>query len=334
MKLFQKLNYYFGDKYNDLIDKRIFAITGDITEIGFGLNQEEILNLSNLIDIVINTAANVSHYGNYNDFYNTNVKSVKNMIDFCLSFKKKLYHISTTSVSGKKLDKTFPQNKNIRKYEFNESCLYVGQVLENVYTRSKFEAESFVLDAISKGLDGYILRLGNLMPRYKDGIFQENISANAFVNRMIAFIKLGAIPEYILKESLEFTPIDYAAKAIYRIMTHVNRTNRVFHIYNQKYVSTKKIIKATKKLDYKIKVVSEKEFKKMIRKILKNEDAENILENLINDLDNDLHLDYKIDIIIKSRFSTNYLRRVFFKWPRISEKYIIRLLRLIDKNEN
>ena len=50
LKLQQKLHYYFDTKYDNLIGKRIFAITGDITKPGFGLDQEKLLDLSNNID--------------------------------------------------------------------------------------------------------------------------------------------------------------------------------------------------------------------------------------------------------------------------------------------
>ena len=103
-KLLQKLNYYFGDKYNKLLGTRIIAITGDITKTGLGLNQEELLSLANNVNTVINTAAKVSHFGNYPEFHNANVKSVQNLIDFCKSFNKKLYHISTISISGNALE--------------------------------------------------------------------------------------------------------------------------------------------------------------------------------------------------------------------------------------
>ena len=333
MKLYQKLNYYFKDKYNDLLDKRIIAVTGDITDVGFGLNQEELIGIANEIDVVINTAANVSHYGNYNDFYNTNVKSVKNIIDFCKSFKKKLYHISTMSVSGRKLDKSYPKNKKSDKKEFRESSLYIGQVLDNVYVRSKFEAESYILDAISRGLDGYILRMGNLMPRYRDGVFQENIDDNSFINKTISFINLQEIPDYVVNESLEYTPIDYAAKAVIKLVTHYNLNNRIFHIYDPKYVPIRKLLKIARRHNCNIKVTPEKIFKERVKEILDKEDEEDLLKSLINDLDNDLHLDYKTDIILKSEFSNNYLRKTFFRWPRISEKYIIRLLQLINNKE-
>jgi len=158
-KLHQKLNYYFGNKYDKLIGKRIFALTGDICKTGFGLNQEDLSTISNDVDVVINTAARVAHYGNYYEFYNINVKSVQYAVDFCKSFNKKLYHISTLSVSGEAFDTSNANNKQNATTLFRENNLYIGQSLENVYVRSKFEAECLVLDSIIDGLDAYILRV-------------------------------------------------------------------------------------------------------------------------------------------------------------------------------
>ena len=330
-KLYQKLYYYFGDKYTHLIDKRIFVLTGTISEVGFGLNQADILNLANSIDVVINCAANVSHYGNYNDFYNTNVRSVKYMIDFCKSFKKKLYHVSTTSVSGMKLDLSYPSYKNNTTINFDESCLYVGQITQNVYVRSKFEAENFMLQAIGEGLDGYILRIGNLMPRAKDGVFQENILDNAFVGEIASFVRIGAIPDYILNEKIEFTPVDCAAKAIVKLITHPTKINRIFHVYNHNTITIERLFKIAKKMNHPLKVMSEKEFTDTIKKILDSDDSEIILNNLLNIFDKDLHLDYKFDIILKSNFTIKYLRKLFFRWPRLSTKYLIKFIDLLRK---
>ncbi len=330
-KLYQKLNYYFGNKYDKFIDKKIFVLTGDITKPGFGLNQDDLLQLANSVDVVINSAANVSHYGNYNDFYNTNVKSVKNIIDFCKSFNKKLYHISTTSVSGTKLDTSFPMLNKQDIIKFDESCLYVGQNLDNMYIHSKFEAESLILDAISKRLDGYILRMGNLMPRFKDGVFQENISSNAFINRILSFIKLGVVPDYILDEPIELTPVDYAAKSIYKLVINSNITNRVFHLYNHKYINTSKIVNISKKCNFNIEILSEDKFKEKINGILNSKQSDDLLSNLLKDFDNDLHLDYKNDIILTSNFTIRYLRKTFFRWPKISNRYLIRFLKLIRR---
>ena len=332
-KLHQKLNYYFGNKYDDLIDRRIFAIAGNITEPGFGLKQEELLDLANSIDVVINSAAIVAHYGNYADFYNSNVKSVKYISDFCKSFNKKLYHISTTGISGTKIDLSYPTCKKRVNNTFDESCLYIGQVLDNVYTHTKFEAEQCVLEAICSGLDGYILRMGNLMPRYSDGVFQENVSDNAFVTRLSSFVKMGIIPEYLLDQSLEFTPVDYAAKSIYTIICNPCRINKIFHLYNHKTISIKMYLNLLKSCGYNIKVLSDTLFKEKIRQMLQDDNSKFLLKNLINELNKDLQLDYKTDIIIKSSFTIKYLKKLQFQWPRISKKYLKKFIQLLKKVE-
>ena len=73
----------------------------------------------------------------------------------------------------------------------------------------------------------------------------------------------------------------------------------------------------------------ENEFKNKINEILNNEDKKILLKDLINDFDKNLHLNYKSDIVIKSKFTTRYLRKTHFKWPGISNKYLINFINLI-----
>ena len=335
-KLRQKLNYYFGDKYDELIGKRIFAVTGNISKPGFGLSEKDLLNLVDNIDLVINSAANVAHYGNYSKFYDTNVKSVKYIVDFCKSFNKKLYHISTISVTGLNLDSSYLMYKKKRWHKrkeivFDEGYLYVGQIIDNVYARSKFEAEHYILNAISTGLDGYLLRMGHLMPRSKDGVFQENILDNDLINMIVSFVKIGALPDYLLKYPLEFTPVDIASNAIYKLVTHPTNTNRIFHLYNHNTFYASKLLKKLNHYNYDISVLEEDKFINKIKKILQDEESKKILKNLLNNFDDELHLNYTNDIILKSSFSIKYLRRIGFRWHKISNKYLIRLIDLLRK---
>ena len=330
-KLHQKLNYYFGNKYDKLLGKRIFAVTGDICSSGFGLSQEDLLELANNVNIVINTAARVAHYGNYSEFYNANVKSVKNIIDFCKSFNKKFYHVSTLSVSGNAFDTaSMSQSMSTTTY-FRETNLFIGQTLENVYVRSKFEAECLVLDSMLDGIDAYILRVGNLMPRFKDGTFQENIVDNAFINRISSFIKLGAIPNYIEDEYLEFTPVDTISDAIIKLMTHPNDNFRIFHLFNHNHVYINEAMKYFKLLNSNLKILTEQEFKKLIKSTLNTKNKKEILNSLINDMDSNLHLLYKTDIIIKSENTIKYLSKIGFSWPKISNKYMMKFLDILRR---
>ena len=328
-KITQKLNYYFGEKYNDLINKRLIIINGDISKPNFGLQKDELLKLTNNIDLVINSAANVAHFGIYDNFYNTNVQSVKYIVDFCEEFSKKFYQISTTGVSGKKINPNY--NKEKCKAEFYESSLFVGQFLDNVYTYTKFEAETIVLDAIAHNVDAYILRLGNLMPRISDSVFQENIKENAFVTKIKAFMELGIIPEYLLNIPLEFTPVDVAAQAIYKIITNPSEQNRIFHVYNHNNITLEQYLDIIKNFGYNIKIVSEAVFKENILKILQDEDRKINLQNIASDLDNNYHLNYNSDITLNSDFTIKYLKKCKFNWPRISKEYLINFIKLIRK---
>lgn len=323
-KLLQKLNYYFGNKYDDLINDRIFAVPGELSENNFNMTQEELDKLFGYVDVVINSAANVAHYGNYNDFYNANVQTTKNIIYFCKKYNKKLYHISTTGVSGIELDLSYLRNKKDKKsiIKFDENSLYIGQVLNNVYARSKFEAESNILSAINDGLDAYILRMGNLMPRYSDGVFQENILNNAFITKFATFVKIGIIPSYMLKHPLNFTPVDYAANAIYKLITNPTNINRVFHILNNKNIYTEKYLRSLKASNINIKVLSEGKFIDKINDLINDDKLKNSLNNIINDFDNHLHLTYTSDIITISKFTAKYLKKIDFRWPKITMEYL------------
>ena len=325
-KLINKLHYYFGKKYDKDIDNRIIVIQGEISEDGFGLKKEELIKLGNSIDIIVNSAAKVSHYGNYNEFYNVNVKSVEKIIDFAKTFDKKIFHISTLSVSGNAfVDQYYMKQKFNKDINFYEDSFFIGQNLENVYIRSKFEAERKILDAILDGLDAYILRVGNLMPRLLDGKFQENIDENAYISRLKTFVKIGCIPEYLKDGYLEFTPIDCTAQAINKIIKCTQKENRIYHVYNNKHIYIEEILKNTKKID----VIDNIQFKQRIKEILKSSDS-NILNTLLNDLDKDLNLNYNSNIKLKSEHSIKLLRLYGFEWPKIGSNYINYILKLIE----
>lgn len=327
-KLFNKLHYYFGDKYDKEIDNRIFVIEGDICDIGFGLNQESLFKLINSINTIVNSAAKVSHYGTYQDFYNINVKSVENIINIAKTFNKRLYHVSTLSVSGNSYaDQYYSEQQFEQDINFAEDKFYIGQSLENVYIRSKFESEKLILEAILDGIDAYILRVGNLMPRFSDGKFQENYMDNAYINRIQSLINIGCIPTDLTDAYLEFTPIDYTANAILKIIQFSNKFNRIFHIFNSNLVFMRNLLPILEKFDVNFKVVENEEFKKIIKNILHGKNS-NILNTLINDFDKDMNLSYEHKIKIDSNFTINYLKLCGFEWPKINSKYLKNILNL------
>ena len=333
-KLLNKMHYYFGEKYDKYLGDRIRVLQGDITKDGFGLQQKELFELGNEVTTIINSAAKVSHYGNYLEFYNTNVKSVEKLIDFANIFKCKIYHISTLSISGNSLvDQYYMEQKFKEEVEFCENNFYIEQDLENVYVKTKFEAERKMLEAIKDGTDGYILRMGNLMPRLSDGKFQDNIGDNAYINRLKALLKIGAVPKYLINGYLEFTPIDSSSEAIVKIIEHTNSQNRIYHLFNSNHVTISKFLEIIKKLGTDIEIIDNEEFKEKLKKLIKSANSE-IVNVLINDMDKDLNLHYESNVKLNSEHTKKLLNLYGFKWPKIDEKYIEIILNLVKGETN
>lgn len=331
IKLLEKLHYYFGNKYDSLIDKRIFVIKSDIVSENLGLSSKNLNNLADNVDTVINCAAKVSHYGSYSSFYDINVKAVNNLMNFCMKYNKKFYHVSTLSVSGNSFVDQYKEEQNFtHDINYNENNFYIGQSLNNVYIRTKFEAEKNIFDYISKGLDAYILRVGNLMPRYQDGKFQQNSRENAYLNRLLAFLQIGAIPDTLLDGYLEFTPIDCTADSIVDLITHPSNKNRVFHLFNDNHIKITEFLHLLKLNNCVIDVISENDFKATIKNILNDNSRKSILNNLINDFDKGLNLSYTTNIILKSDTTKKYLKSIGFSWPNIDSSYVQKIINCIE----
>ena len=100
---------------------------------------------------------------------------------------------------------------------FSQKTLYIGQNITNEYIRTKFLAERAVLEAVSEGLDGKVVRVGNLMSRNSDGEFQINFITNGFLRSLRGYTAVGKFPMGGMHEAAEFSPIDSTALAVLRL---------------------------------------------------------------------------------------------------------------------
>ena len=315
------INYYFGDKYNKLFDKRIIVVDGDITKKDLGLDSNCYKNIVKHISCVLNSAALVKHYGNINDFNNINIHGTKNVIDFCMKNNKKLYHISTISVSG--LTKYNIQKNNT--CFFKETNLYINQNLNNAYIYTKFQAEISILEAIEQGLNATILRLGNISNRYSDGKFQINFSDNAYLNRMKSFISMEMIPDNFINHAIDFSPVDFCADAIVKIVFSKNNFT-VFHIFNTNLISFANIVSFLNDLNYNIYFTSDTLFKQRLLSMLDNKNEKKKISGIIPDLDSNKNLNLIFDVVPNADFSIKFLEKLNFSWPIIDINYFSQLV--------
>ncbi len=332
-KLLDKLHFYFGNKYDNIVGDRIIIVNGDISQNNFGLSNDVLEELSKNITTVINSAAKVSHYGDYSSFKNINVIGTQNVIDFCKNFNKKLYQISTLSISGNAFATGSYINQNFTDdVIFKENNFFINQSLNNVYVRSKFEAEKLVLEAINNGVDAYILRIGNLMARFSDGKFQINVQENAYVNRLLTFMKIKIIPDYLLNGYAEFTPVDSCSQAILKILEHPSTKNRIFHLFNHNHVDITVLLDVFSKFET-IDILPNEEFTKRIDKLLSLPNSNELLAGILSDFDANRNLKYESNIKLNSDFTIRYLEKANFKWPKITNDYLIRFIKILLKED-
>ncbi len=319
-RLQELLKFYFGNQYEN--SDRIKVICADLQKDKFGLPETEYNDLLDKIDTVINCAASVKHYGSYKYFYEANVETTKKLIKFCKLSNAKLIHTSTLSVSGNSFGDDFDGVVSENELHFYENTLYIGQPLENVYARSKFEAEKVVLDAMADGLQANIMRMGNLTNRLSDGKFQKNYESNAFLQRVKAVLELKVFPEYLMKLYAEFTPIDKAANAVMTIARHFNTEQNVFHINSIKVLYFDKLLKIFNDLGFKMKTVDGETFTNALRATAKQTGLEHIFETFINDMDENDQLNYDSNIRIENDFTVEYLKALGFEWADIDFEYM------------
>lgn len=325
-RLRKKLQFYFNEKYDDLIDDRIIVLDGDITLDNFGLSDTDYKNLGKNINTAINSAAIVKHYGKKQYFENINVNGTNNIINFCKKYNKKLLHCSTLS-----LMRDLSKNKKDNQLKvFSEKDFYFDQNLNNLYINSKFKAEELVYNAILDGLNACCLRIGNLSNRYSDGVFQENIEENAILAKLKSFLSIGYIPDYLLNVTFDFTPVDICSKAIIKI-ANTKIENSTFHIINNNIISMNMLISILNDLSYNIQPVPEEEFIKVFEKIRRDNNKQDLLIGIMQDWIRDKSFKYNYSVIFNSDFTNKYLSSIGFSWPIIDKLYFSKYFNYLEK---
>lgn len=314
-RLSKILKYYFGDKYDSEINKRIIPIVGDIEKEGLSYD------MPTDVQTVIHTAASVKHYGSYEYFYKVNTEGTKHVVEYAQKIKAKFIHISTLSVSGNSMADDFTIYRSNKEKNFNETSFYIGQSLDNVYIRSKFEAERKVYDAMLNGLDAKIIRVGNLTNRVCDYKFQPNYESNALLTRIKAILEFGLFPEYLMSLYTEFSPIDKTAEGIVKIAQYANR-QCVFHLNSNKVIYFDRFLEIANKLGISMKVVNGGEFNKALQETAKQDSTEYIYEAFQNDIDEQGYLVYDSNIHIENNFTLCFLKKVGFEWNETDIRYI------------
>lgn len=317
-RLSDTLRYYFGDVYENMIDERIIPLAGDIVDENIFSDKSP----KEAPDFVIHAAATVKHYGKYEYFHRVNTLGTKHVAEYAKSVGTNFIVISTISVSGNSFADAFDTEVAEDERYFSERSLYQGQSLENVYVRSKFEAECAVLDLMLDGLNANIIRVGNLTNRASDFKFQPNAAENAFLSRVRAALDFGCLPDYLMPLYMEFSPVDDTARAVVSIAKHFNTEQTVFHVNSDRRLYFSRLVEILHELDVPMEVVDGDTFARRLKEKMNGKQAY-IYEAFINDLDRDGKLVYDSNIHIENAFTLEYLRCFGFSWTEIDREYLV-----------
>ena len=302
-------NYYFKRDLSEF-EERIHVIEGDVT------SYDDFNKLSyHEIDTVINSAANVKHYAQGSELNDINVGGTVNALKFAKAKNARFVQISTGSVAGERVDDVPPEETKL--YETN---LFINQVIDNKYAESKFLAERKVLEAaVADDLDVKIMRVGNLMARSYDSLFQRNYDTNAFVNNLKSFVTIGKMLEYFARFEVEFSAIDITAKSIVAL-AKTPRECCIFHPFSNNNVLYRDVVNVFNQLDLNIELTDEESFNEALDGALKDESKQKGIFGLVTRLNNSDVKQKPIEV--DNEYTLKALSQLGITWPEITEKYM------------
>ena len=314
-RLIDLFDYYFEEDLTDLIGSRIILSEGDITKLDDFKKLEKYP-----IDTLINCAAIVKHYTSDDYIFKVNVDGVINGIRYAQANNVRYVQVSTMSVLS------YPQDiEYARDVQLDERTLYYRQDLTNKYVNSKFLAERMLLEAAVNGLDVKIVRVGNLMGRYRDGMFQKNYDTNAFLANIKSIKNIQAIPTSMYNEAEEMSPIDCTAKAIIALAKTPSKC-RVFNCQNKNELHNSDIIDVLNSMGYDIREVSDNEFIEICRKNM-DESIQGLITSDMNIGEEEFYDDEtNYEYVLRTDQTVEILESLGFNWPKPDVYYLTRAM--------
>lgn len=318
-RLRHKLSFYFGKDFPGPQTHRLEILKGDLREDKLGMDPAQYEPLVEIVDLVVHPAANVKHYGLYEELYKDNVKGTQQLLELALTGKNKdFYHISTPDVGRGRVpgkDYTF----------FTEYCHDLGQTSDNIYFRTKFEAEKKVLSYRTKGLNASIIRVGNLVSHSETGKFQENIEDDYFYSIVKGIISAGILTDTMEKKQYDMSFINYAAEAVALLITRDPRPNETYHVCNPNFLNMKDMKVFLKETGIELRKVKENQLQDYLSELEGKRNPAQSIERA------KLHagiLEERVEtpMITKEDRTVRTLRALGFEWPKVNKIHIKKMI--------
>ncbi|KNY28148.1 non-ribosomal peptide synthetase [Pseudobacteroides cellulosolvens] len=316
-RFIKSVDGYLGEGFFANYKSRIFIILADLTKPYLNMSEETYNYYAGIINCIINCAANVKHFGLYEDFEEVNVHGVERLIEFAnKGLKKDIHYISTNGLSM--YNTQDPSNAL-----YTEDDIDIGQEYDNFYLQTKFEAEKILVRARESGLNANIYRIGVLVFDSNNGKFQRNITENAFYNNLKSYIELGMVPDTTF-EKLEFSYVDYVSKAIILLFDKVNLKNQVFHVFNNEKITLTEFAECLNHSLTDLKIKPFNDFIDTLASMQENDEKRPYFEDLLFTYSIFEGISYVPEI--RNDKTNAVLSRLGFSWKKPDEKLLNKMI--------
>lgn len=204
---------------NPAQSSRIIPVLGDLSQPKFGLDDRRFRELGQIMDWVVHNGAWVNFVYPYARLKPANVLGTEQALRLaCLGQTKPFHFVSSLSVFGDE-EPSGPEG-------FTESD-YVGAdaALNDGYAQSKWVAEQLVKSAAARSLPVSIYRPATVIGDSRTGAWNTE---DLFSRLVKGCILLRAVPD--LGTVFNLVPVDFAARAIVRLVKQVSPVGRAFHL--------------------------------------------------------------------------------------------------------
>lgn len=322
-RLFRKWRHYFGAEPSREEAGRLHIVLASLTKERLGLCEEDYALLSERTDCIINAAANVRHYGHYEDFSGINAELIRKLAELSdRGRKKEIHHISTIGVAeglieGKKL------------FFYTEKDGDLGQADDNYYTSTKREAERHIERLRKEGRDISIYRLGNLIADSESGIFQDNIDTNGFYKILRAMICMERTAESSIWLP-DFSFIDQITDAFIRLLLSEHSHFETYHLLNSSRLSMAELGEILRELGYPVHSMSAEDYLRFLYEMREDPKLgpyvlDFILHSRLLDIPRSTYF------YLASERTERLLDKLGFRWRAADKESIGRLLSYCEK---
>ncbi|KAK7182281.1 hypothetical protein DPSP01_006993 [Paraphaeosphaeria sporulosa] len=200
--------------------QKIVALPSDLSKADFGLGATRLAELRTKLTLVIHSAWAVNFNISVQSFENEHIAAVRNFVNLCQSTTHgtpaTFYYCSSVSSTG-----GTPRPGVVHEGPVPD----IAHVQKTGYARSKYVAESIVLNAAQRGAHARVLRIGQLVGDTAVGAWNTTEGVPLMIQTAQT---LGALPT--LDEEMSWLPVDYAARIILELSNVTDASSSSLHV--------------------------------------------------------------------------------------------------------